>query len=140
MKPSPIRSIGAVLGGAVIVRWVGQALEAGLVLAASDVNTLDGYFEARNRLPILIGVVVTHGIGAVLAGYVAAKIARVAELAHVAFAAALQFGLSVLEYTSGGNPGMYPFWVQVALPLVTVPAMLAGAMVRARARVLQETT
>ncbi len=138
MKPSPIRSIGAVLGGAVIVRWVGQALEAGLVLVASDVNTLDGYFEARNRFPILVGVVATSGIGAVLAGYVAAKIARAAELAHVAFAAAFQVVLSVLEYTTGGNPGMYPFWVQVAVPLVTVPAMLAGAMVRAKARILQE--
>jgi hypothetical protein len=137
---SPIRSIVAVLGGAVIVRLLGQALEAGLVQATSDVATIEAYFEARNRLPILVGVVVTHGIGGVLAGYVAAKLAQRAELAHVAFAAALQVALSAHEFTYGGNPGMYPFWVQVALPLVTVPAMLAGAMVRARARMLQETT
>lgn len=140
MTASPVRSIVAVLGGTVIVRWLGQALEAGLVLATSDVDTLEGYFAVRNQTSILVGVVIANGVGAILAGYVAAKIAGAAEVAHVSFAGGLQVLFTVLEYTRGGNPAMYPLWVQVALPLVTVPAMLAGAMVRARARLLQETT
>ncbi len=135
-----MRSIVAVLGATVIVRALGEALEAGLVLAFSDVDTIAGYYEFRNRPPILAAVMVTRVLAGVLGGYVAAKIAGAAEVAHVALAGVIQTVLFVMEFTSGGNPAMYPFWVQVALPLVTIPAMLAGAMVRARARVLQETT
>jgi len=135
-----MRSIVAVLGATVIVRALGEALEAGLVLAFSDVDTIAGYYEVRNRLPMLAAVMVTRVLAGVLGGYVAAKVAGVAEVAHVALAGVIQAGFFIMEFTSDGNPAMYPFWVQVALPLVTIPAMLAGAMVRARARVLQETT
>lgn len=109
-------------------------------MATSSPETREAYFEARNRLPILVGVVVTHGLGAILAGYIGGKIAQTAEVAHAGFAGALQVVFALLEYTTGGNPGMYPVWVRIAIPLVTVPAMLAGATVRARARTLQETT
>lgn len=140
MTSSPIRSIVAILGGAVIVRFLGQALEFGLVSVTSDATAFDAYIAARNQAPTLAGVVATHLLAGVLAGYTCAKIATRAETAHAAFGALFLVLSWLLEFTRSGNPGMYPVWAQVALPVVTVPAMIAGAMVRARARVLQETT
>lgn len=137
---NPVRSIVAVLGATVIVRWLGQALELGLVMALANVDNLEAYFAARNQPTLLAGVVITYVVSGLLAGYVAAKIAGTAEVSHVGLAAIIQVAFSIYESTAGGNPARYPVWVEVALPLTTPPAMIVGALVRAKARMLQETT
>ena len=131
---NPVRTIIAVLGTTVILRLLGQSLELALVEATADATSLEGYFQARNQPGVLAGVIVSQVVASLLAGYVGAKIAGVAEMAHVAFAAVVQVLIFVYEFTRGGNPGMYPLWAQVALPLVTVPGLIAGASIRAKAR------
>jgi hypothetical protein len=131
---NPVRSIIAVLGATVILRLLGQSLELALVEATAEPTSLESYFQARNHPGVLAGVVLSQMVAALLAGYVAAKVAGVAEIAHAGFAALFQVVIFAYEFIRAGNPGMYPLWVQVALPLVTAVALLAGAAVRAKAR------
>ena len=131
---SPIRTIIAVLGTTVILRLLGQSLELALVEMTADATTLEAYFAARNQPAVLAGVIVSQIVASLLAGYVGAKIAGIAEVAHIGFAGVIQVLIFVYEFTRGGNPGMYPLWVQLTMPLVTLPALIAGASIRAKAR------
>ena len=60
------------------------------------------------------------------------------EYRMAATEAAMQTALLVWGFTVGENAGLTPVWMRIATVLVTAPAMLAGASVRAKARVLQE--
>jgi hypothetical protein len=139
---NPVKSLTAVLGGILVIFALGQLMELVLVMAIADPRpeTIEQYFTVRERTPIQIGILVSHGVAAVLGGYIAARIAGGRELLHASIAAAVQIGFLLWGFAPGENAAMTPMWNRVALVAVTAPAMLAGAAVRAKARAFQETT
>jgi hypothetical protein len=139
---NPVKSLTAVLGGILVVFAIGQVLEIVLVMAVADPRpeSYDQYLTVRARTPIQIGILVSHAIAALLGGYIAARIAGVQETTHATVAAVLQIGFLLWGFSPGENAAMTPMWNRVALVVVTAPAMLAGASVRAKARAFQETT
>jgi hypothetical protein len=72
-------------------------------------------------------------LAAILGGYMTAKIAQRDQMKHGALAAAVQTTALVWGFTAGEFASFTPAWMRVALVLVTGPAMLAGAWVRAQA-------
>ena len=143
MDPNnPMRSVIAVLGGMLVLFVLSQVMELVLVRTAAQqpLLNLDEYMAVRNRTGVQAGLVASQIVAALLAGYMSAKLARAAELTHAGVAAGLQTVLFLWGFTSGEIAPLTPVWMRWAIILVTAPAMLVGAMVRARARVLQETT
>jgi hypothetical protein len=133
---NPVRSVIAVLGGFLLLFVLGQALEWVLVNAAADTppQTTAAYLAVRNRTGVFGGVLASQLVAALIAGYVAAKVAGVAELAHAAFAVAL-FAWSL---NTGENAAVTPLWMRAATLTVTAPGMFAAATIRAKARRFQE--
>jgi hypothetical protein len=80
---------------------------------------------------------VYNTLAAVLAGYVVAKIAGHAEWAHAGVAAAVQTASLVWAALASEYAPFTPGWMWASLVVLTAPAMLAGAAVRARAARLQ---
>jgi hypothetical protein len=139
---NPVKSLTAVLGGILVVFAIGQVLEIVLVMAVADPRpeTYAQYLAVRERTPIQVGILISHGIAAVLGGYLAARIAGGQELLHATVAAMVQIGFLLWGFAPGENAAMTPMWNRIALVAITAPAMLAGASVRAKARAFQETT
>jgi hypothetical protein len=139
---NPVKSLTAILGGILVVFAIGQVLEIVLVMAVADPRpeNYEQYLRVRERTAIQIGILISHAIAAVLGGYIAARIVGVQEMTHATVAAVLQIGFLLWGFAPGENAAMTPMWNRIALVLVTVPAMLAGASVRAKARAFQETT
>ena len=130
-----LRSILAILGGIGLVSLVTQALEFTLVGAAADGQLTDmaHYFEVRNRPSILAAGLVYNTVAAVLGGYMTARIAGRQEMAHARIAALVLTASLIYGFTAGEFAQFTPAWMRIALIIITAPAMLAGAMVRARA-------
>jgi hypothetical protein len=128
----PVRSVIAVLGGFLMLFVLGQALEWVLVNAAADapLQSPEAYLAVRNGTRVFAGVLASQALAALLAGYVAGKAAGTAELAHAALAVAL-FAWSI---NTGQSAAVIPGWMRVATVLVSAPAMLFGASIRAKAR------
>jgi hypothetical protein len=137
---NPLRSAVAVLGGLLMLFVLGQILELVLVrtAASAPLQNIEEYMAVRSRPAVLGGLVASQVVASLLAGYMTAKVAGVAEMAHAALAAALQTILFTWGFTVGENADLTPVWMRMAIVLVTAPAMLAGASVRAKARILQE--
>ena len=133
---NPVRNLTAVLGGFVLLFVVSQALEWVLVNAAADapLRSPEAYLAVRNSSTVFVGVLASQAVAALLAGYTAAKVAGSAELSHAGLAAAL-FAWAI---NTGEGAAVIPGWMRAATVAVTVPAMLVGASVRAKARMLQE--
>ena len=132
---NPLRSVVAVLGGIAVVSLVVEPLEFTLVNAVADAPIEDaaGYFAVRNLPGILAAKLVYNSLAAMLGGYMAAKIARRAEIAHGAAAAVLQTAALIWGMTASEFADQTPMWMWVALVVLTGPAMVAGATIRARA-------
>jgi hypothetical protein len=139
---NPIRGLIAVLGGLLVLFVLSQVMELVLVRTAAQqpLKDLGEYMAVRNRTGVLAGLVASQVVAALLAGYMSAKLAGSAELLHAGIAAALQTVLFAWGFTSSETAPLTPVWMRWAIILVTAPAMLVGAMVRAKARALQETT
>ena len=132
---NPFRSIIAVLGSIGLTSLVSEALEFTLVTAAAGgaIADLAGYFEVRNRPAILAAKLVYNSVAAILGGYITAKVAGSREMLHAGAAAALQTFALIWGFTMGEYAAFTPVWMRVALVLLTGPAMLVGASVRAKA-------
>ncbi|NOT25138.1 MAG: hypothetical protein HOP16_03445 [Acidobacteria bacterium] len=130
-----IRSIVAVLGGIGLISIVVEALEFTLVNAVSGgtITDMQGYFAVRNQPAILVAKLGYNSVGAVLGGYLTAKVAGRQEMRHGWAAAIVQTAGLVWGFTGGEFAAFTPVWMRIALVLVTGPAMLAGASIRARA-------
>ena len=130
-----IRSIVAVLGGIGLISIVVEALEFTLVnaVAGGTITDMQGYFAVRNQPGILIAKLGYNSVGGVLGGYLTAKVAGRQEMRHGWAAAILQTGGLVWGFTGGEFAAFTPVWMRIALVLLTGPAMLVGASVRARA-------
>ena len=134
-----VRSVIGVLGGIVIISFLTQLLELPLVnlFAPGPITDMNGYLAARNQTSIHVAMLVIAAVTGLLAGYLVAKIAGQYEVPHAAFAALLQALLLVRSYASADPAAALPLWLEIALVMVTVAAMLLGASVRARAARLE---
>jgi hypothetical protein len=130
-----IRSIIAVLGGIGLLSIVVEVLEFTLVsaVAGAPPTDLPGYFAVRNQPAILAAKLGYNSVGAVLGGYLTARVAGRQEMAHGGIAAIVQTAALIYGFTVGEFAGFTPVWMRIALVLVTGPAMLLGASIRARA-------
>ena len=132
---NPLRSLLAVLVGIGLISLVVEPLEFTLVNAAASgpISDMAGYFAVRNQPGILTAKLVYTSAAALLGGYVAAKVAGRAEMAHVGFAATAQTAALIWGATTSEYAAFTPRWTWIALIMLTAPAMLAGGAVRARA-------
>ena len=105
---SPIRSVVAILAGIVLLRV----------------------------LDLIIPSIITHVVAAVLAGYLIGRVAGAQEVRH-ALAAAAVLTAAYLAGVLSDNPALPPMSVRVALLVMTGPAIVAGAWIRAQARSLR---
>ncbi len=137
-----VRSLIGVLGGIVIISFLAQLLELPLVnaLAREPIADMNGYLAARNQPPIHVAQLVIAAVTGLLGGYMVAKIAGQYEIQHAAFAAALQTALLIRGFGNEAAAAALPTWVKVGLVAITVPAMLLGASVRARAATLSPSS
>ena len=130
-----IRSIIAVLGGIGLLSIVVEVLEFTLVsaVAGGPPADLPGYFAVRNQPAILTAKLGYNSVGAVLGGYLTARVAGRQEMSHGWIAAIVQTAALIFGFTVGEFAGFTPIWMRIALVLITGPAMLLGASIRARA-------
>ena len=137
-RVEPLRSLLAVVVGLVLIRLLGQILEQTLVLSIADQPPTDvaSYVAVRNRgwvTTVLLGV---HAFVSVMAGYVVGKIAGEQEVRHSVIVGALQLVLFLWAFTAADASVLPPLWARLALLAISVPALAAGATVRADARLI----
>lgn len=130
-----IRSVLAVMGGIGLISIVVEVLEFALVNAVSGgtITDMQGYFAVRNQPAVLTAKIGYNSLASVLGGYLAARVAGRREMLHGGAAAAIQTAALVWGFTAGEYAGFTPVWMRIVLVLLTGPAMLAGASIRARA-------
>ncbi|HZI79148.1 MAG TPA: hypothetical protein VFD69_06525 [Vicinamibacterales bacterium] len=135
------RGITGILGALVLFSAVSQLLEYTLVSAAGGdaVKDMASYLAALNRPSILAVKAIANVMVALLAGYLAAKIARARELMFAGIAAAAETCSLVYGFTMGEYV-VLPFWIRALLVLTTGPAMMAGAWIRMQARLATAAT
>ena len=130
-----MRSILCVVAGFVVVMAVWVAGTA----AVTELIVEGGLFGAatgpRNALPpvYFAANLVMSGMGAMLGGWVTARLAPSAEMAHVLALAALMILMSIpglLGY--GESQADQPRWYIYALPIFGVSAAVLGGWLRSR--------
>jgi hypothetical protein len=138
----PLRSFLAVLVGLVLIRLLGQILEQTLVLALAGQAPADlaAYVAVRNRPGVTAVLLGAHTFISVMAGYVVGKIAADREVRHALVVAGLQLALFAWAFAVSDASVLPPLWARIALLVVTLPALAAGATVRADARALEMAT
>jgi hypothetical protein len=136
---TPARALLAVLAGSGIYRLVVALLETVLVGAAANgpVTNEAEFFAVRNRPALLAASLGYNCVAAFLAGYVVARIAGAREMMLTALTAALQTALLIWAFTAGEYADYTPVWTRIALVVLTAPAMMGGAAIRARAAKLE---
>ena len=130
-----IRSVAAVLAGLGLVSILVDVLEFTLINAVTGgaLTDMAGYFAVRNR-PVMLGAQIGYSsIAAVLGGYLTARVAGTREILHGGVAALAKTTALAWGFTAGEYAEFTPVWMRIALVLVTGPAMVAGASIRARA-------
>lgn len=129
------RGITAILGALVLFSAVSQLLEYTLVSATGGdtVKDMASYLAALNRPQTLAIKAVANVMVALLAGYMAAKIARAHEMMFAGIAAAAETCSLIYGFTMG-EYAVLPVWIRGLLVLTTGPAMMAGAWIRTQAR------
>ena len=129
------RSLLAVLAGLGLFRIIVAVLETTLVgaVAQGPVTNDAEYFAVRNQPGMLVAALAYNSVAALLVGYLTARIAGAQEVMHTGVAAAVQTVALIWGFTTGPYAALTPIWTRVALVLLTGPAMMAGAIVRARA-------
>jgi hypothetical protein len=137
-QPEPInaaRGITGVLGALVLYSAVTQVLEYTLVSASGGdtVKDMASYLAALNHTPLLAAKAVGSVMTALLAGYMAAKIAHSREVMFAGLAAAAETCSLVYGFTMG-EYAVLPLWIRALLVVTTGPAVMAGAWVRMQAR------
>lgn len=132
------RSIAVVIVGVLLMNFINQLLGAALLqaVAGGPITDLASYLAVFNRPFVPAVVIVTHGLAALLSGYVMGRLAGAHEVQHAAVAAGLAV-IAFLAAPTGPDRMVPPMWVRVAMMAVTPPAMIAGAYVRGQARIIR---
>lgn len=133
-----IRGLIGTVGGLVLYRLITSFLEAVLVGTNSDTRPEDfgAYYAVLGRPVVAATKLALDSVVAVLAGYMAARLAAERELTFGALAAAVTTAELAWQHFGGEFAGATPLWMRAGLLLTTAPAMLAGAWVRSRARLV----
>ena len=134
---NPLRSIGGVLGGLGVISFIIQVMEFSLVMAMAGGRVADiaQYLAIGNQPGILAAKLLYYPVAGILGGYVTARVAMKHEMHHVAAAAAAQTVALIWGFTRGEFAAATPIGIRIALIVLTGPAMMVGAAVRARAAV-----
>jgi hypothetical protein len=132
------RSAAAVLAGAMMLGFIDQTLERTLVSVVAGGLPADAaaYLAVRDRPLVLAVTLVTHGLAATLTGYIVARIAGGFEVRHAMATAVLLTVVYGIAFATD-NVMLPPVWARAAIVVVTPPALLAGASIRAQARAIQ---
>lgn len=138
---NPVRSILAIFGGLGVILFTTQALETVLVRAAAGdaFQDLDAFLVAANQPGMLAAKLVYSGLMAVLGGYLVAKVASTAPMAHAVFAAGLLAAANFSGYMTDELAAFTPVAIRAALVVVMSGALLVGATVRLRAGAVEAT-
>jgi hypothetical protein len=132
-----MRSILAVFGGFAIFYVLYGMLETTLVrtVAGAPIQDVAGYLAVRNRPGITAAQFVLVPLAGLLAGYMTGRIAGLREPFHGAAAALFVGGLLIQGFmTSDLAP--HSVLLRALLVLVGMSAVMTGAYVRGRARIL----
>lgn len=132
---NPFRSLVAVIAGVGVISVVVQLLEFTLVnaVAPTPISDMAAYFAILNQPLMLAAKLVYNTLAAILGGYITARIAGTSEVRHGMVAAAAQTAAYAWGFTLGEFASFTPVWMRLVLVLITGPAMIAGATIRARA-------
>ncbi len=129
----------AVVAGILLAYGLPWLLERVLVesLAGRNLYTAGDYYMVRNTAGIIAARLAMAVFLSVLAGHVAARIAKEDMVRTVGIAAAALTLMLIREFTLGEFAWGTPIWLRVALVVVTGPMMVLGAYARAAAAELQ---
>jgi len=130
-----IRAIAAVVVGILLAYGLPWVLERVLVesVAGRNLATASDYYLVRNTAGLMAARILMAVILSVLAGHVAARVAKEDMVRTIAISAAAMTVMLISEYTIGEFAWGTPIWMRVALVLITGPAMVLGAYARAAA-------
>ena len=128
-----IRAILAVVAGILLAYGLPWLLERVLVesTAGRNLYTAGDYYMVRNTAGIIAARLLMAVFLSVLAGHVAARIAKEDMVRTAAISAAALTLMLISEFTIGEFAWGTPIWMRVAIVVITGPAMVLGAYVRA---------
>lgn len=132
---SLIRSMAAVVAGILLAYGLPWLLERVLVesLAGRNLHSAGEYYAVRNTTGVIAARLMMGLFLSILAGHIAARIAREDVVRTVAIAAAALSLMLIWEFTGGAFAWGTPVWMRLALVAITGPAMVFGAYARAAA-------
>jgi hypothetical protein len=133
-----LRLVAAVVLGTLLLNFIDATLQRVLVNALAEQPPTDeaSFIAVRNE-PLVSGLwVVTHVFAAALVGYVIGKIAQAHEV-RLAMVAAAALTVQYLAAMTSGAAQMPPGWVLPLMLILTPPALIGGAYVRAEARTIR---
>jgi MFS family permease len=127
-----MKSVAAIAAG---LGFMAATVTVGTLLASALLGggePADGKPSATALVVYLLLNLVICGIGAILGGWLAARIATFAPYGHAAVMAAIVAVLSITTATGASAPG-HPEWYPSALGLVAILGVLLGGKLRAAA-------
>jgi peptidoglycan/LPS O-acetylase OafA/YrhL len=125
-----LRSIAAIVAG---FGFMASTVMVGTIIAtALFIPAAGGSAPAPLPVMYLVASLVMSFLGAVLGGWLAARIGSSAPFAHAAVLAALTAVLSVVSAIQG-PPGAQPGWHPIVAGIVSVAGVLLGGRLRALA-------
>ncbi len=122
-----LRSLAAIASG---LGFMAATVRVGVLVASALVGTPQSA-EGGSTLYVLLNFVIC-GAGAILGGWLAARIASFAPYGHAAVMAAIVAVLSA-GLATGTPPAGTPAWYPSAITLVAVLGVLLGGKLRAAA-------
>jgi hypothetical protein len=127
-----LRSVFAVFAGLVLISVLVEALEFGLVTLVNGEVTTDPdiYFRVRNTPAFLATKVVYNTAAAIVGGWVAARLARRAPMAHGLMLAAMQTGAFGWALVTPALRQSTPDWMWACLIVVTFGGIMTGSLLQ----------
>lgn len=137
---SLIRAVAAVIAAILLAYGLPWVLERVLVegTAGRNLYTAGDYYAARNSAGIIAARLAMAVFLSLLAGHMAARVAKDDAVRTVSIGAAALTMLLIWEFTGGEFAWGTPIWMRVALVAITGPTMVLGAYIRAAAAELRE--
>ena len=120
---SVLRSIAVIIAGLLLLAFIDQTLERTLVMAIAQapITGVPEYLAIRDRTGVLAIIIVTHGLAALLTGYVIGRLSGTHEVHHAAITAALAT-LLLISASASPNVMVPPAWTRFAMAALTAPA------------------
>jgi hypothetical protein len=134
-----VRTVAAVIAGILLAYGLPWVLERVLVetTAGRSLYTAGDYYAVRNTAGIIAARIAMGFFLSVLAGHMAARIAKDDAVRTVAISAAAISLMLIWEFTGGEFAWGTPIWMRIVLVAITGPAMVLGAYARTMAEELR---